>query len=143
IPSRIIRPRIIIYATVIVGLMVLFAYSLFTRSPIGLDVIRDRNQLYREVDGKIENVYTLRLLNMDSLAHKFDISVAGLPELELAVEFDNVEAPSGEVLSVPVRVIAEEHNLSARSSEIEFTIAAQDDESLTITESARFLGPIQ
>ena len=142
-PSRIIRPRIIIYATIILSLMALFGYSLFTRSPIGLDIIRDRNQLYREVEGKIENVYTLRLINMDDEAHVYDISVSGLPELEMSVELSNVQAPAGQVLSVPVRVQAEEHNLTERSSTIEFTIVAQDDASLTMTEKARFLGPIQ
>ena len=142
-PSRIIRPRIIIYGTIIMGLMALFAYSLFTRSPIGLDIIRDRNQLYREVEGKIENVYTLRLINMDDAPHRYTINVTGLPELEMVMETDAVDTPAGEVVSVPVRVRAEEQNLNERSSKIEFTITAQDDESLSMTETARFLGPLK
>ena len=142
-PTRIIRPRVVIYAIAIVCLMSLFAFSLLTRSPIGLDVIRDRNQLYREVDGKIENVYTLRLLNMDDLSHNFAVTVSGFPEIKMVIEIDNVLVTSGEVLSVPVRVIAEEHNLSERSSEIEFRIQAQGHDSLITTETARFLGPLR
>ena len=80
---------------------------------------------------------------MDDEPHVYDISVSGLPEMEMSVDFKDVRAPAGKVLSVPVRVQAEEHNLTERSSTIEFTIKAQDDETLNMTEKARFLGPIQ
>ncbi|MGD2056376.1 MAG: cytochrome c oxidase accessory protein CcoG, partial [Gammaproteobacteria bacterium] len=70
--SHILRPRILIYATILLTIMSVFAYSFGQRSPLGLDVIRDRNRLYRETDeGKIENVYVLKILNMDDKAHAF------------------------------------------------------------------------
>ena len=36
--------------------------SMVTRTPIILDVIRDRNSLYRELpDEQIENIYTIKI----------------------------------------------------------------------------------
>ena len=49
--------------------------SVLLRVPLDVDVIRDRNTLYRETDeGLVENVYTLRILNMDNSAHAYKLS---------------------------------------------------------------------
>ena len=40
--------------------------SMATRTPIILDIIRDRNTLFRELPGDIvENTYTLKLINQN------------------------------------------------------------------------------
>jgi len=76
---HLIRPRIIIYALILAGIMGLFVYTFATRVALGLDVIRDRNQLYRETnEGLIENVYTLKILNMDTAAHSYQLEASGL-----------------------------------------------------------------
>jgi polyferredoxin len=60
-PSRIARPRTLVYATLLVALCIGFFVTLANRPMLHVDVIRDRNALYRElVDGQIENVYTLK-----------------------------------------------------------------------------------
>ena len=141
-PSRVIRPRIMIYATILLVLLGLFAYLLSQRVPIALDVIRDRNQLYRETQGMIENVYTLKLINMDEISHEYDISVTGIDNAELVVESTSVSVPMGSVLNVPVRLRAAEKDLAGRSTPITFSIQARDTPDLSISESARFLGPL-
>jgi cytochrome c oxidase accessory protein FixG len=140
--SHILRPRIILYAVILLGIMGLFAYSFSQRISLGLDVIRDRNQLYRETsDGLIENVYTLKILNMDQLAHRYKLSVSGIPGLELRMDLPEIRVDSGGVLELPVRLRAEEGELEARSSEVVFSLVAEDDAMLAATEEARFLGP--
>ncbi|MGI9304274.1 MAG: cytochrome c oxidase accessory protein CcoG, partial [Gammaproteobacteria bacterium] len=60
-PARSLRPLIVIYAFVLFGVLAGVAYGIAQRVPLGLDVIRDRNTLFRETgDGLIENVYTLK-----------------------------------------------------------------------------------
>ena len=49
-PSRVVRPRTLIYAGGLAALLAVFAGSLALRVPAELDVIRDRNALYRETD---------------------------------------------------------------------------------------------
>ena len=47
------------------GLLII---ELFGRIPLEVDIIRDRNSLYRETnEGLIENVYTLKILNKSQI----------------------------------------------------------------------------
>ncbi len=139
--SKIIRPRIIIYFLILIILISLFSFMLLNRNPIGLDVIRDRNQLFRETKGLIENVYTLKVLNKDVHDHSYTISVSGINDLKLIQDTKNIFATSGEVVDIPVLLRASEENLSKRSTEVLFTLTAKDDAKLTITQDAKFIGP--
>ena len=61
-----------------------FAVTLSNRNVVGVDVIRDRNALFRErSDGRIENVYNVKILNKDREAHEFRIAGSGLEGLEV------------------------------------------------------------
>ena len=140
--THIFRPRVIIYALIMLAIIAGSFYSILTRTPIALDVIRDRNSLYRETnEGLIENVYNIKLMNMDKQDHIFNLSVAGIPELVLKKDTEIIEVKSGEVVELPVRVQVDAYNLESRSSEISFTLDTQELDDLTVTEEARFLGP--
>jgi len=140
--THILRPRIIIYAVILLSIMAAFAYSFSQRISLGLDVIRDRNTLYRETtDGLIENVYILKVLNMDNAAHQYELSVSGIPGLSLHRDIEVIQVPSGGILELPVRLRAEEGDLEARSNDVVFELVATDDAELIAREDARFLGP--
>ncbi len=52
------------YGALLTALIVAFAASLALRRPVALDVIRDRNVLFRTLDdGRVENVYDVKILN--------------------------------------------------------------------------------
>ncbi len=137
---RIIRPRIIIYALLLVTLTGMTAYSIYQRVPLGLDVIRDRNQLFRDVESLIENVYTLKIINMDEQAHTYRLEVEGITGLIL-VDKNPIMVEAGTVQDKPIRLRVYEDNLQERSSHIIFKLTALDNKMLTVTEEARFLGP--
>jgi cytochrome c oxidase accessory protein FixG len=82
--KRVLRPRTLVYATLLAVLVAGFAVTLSGRNVVGIDVIRDRNALYRErPDGRIENVYNVKILNKDRAAHEFRITASGLPGVEI------------------------------------------------------------
>jgi cytochrome c oxidase accessory protein FixG len=140
-PARLLRPRVLIYGGLLLAIAAALAWSIAVRSPIGLDVIRDRNQLFRESgDGRIENVYMLKIINMDRIEHEFALSATGIEGLELVLDAERVRAGPGEVIDLPVRLRAEEDALSQRSTPVRFTLQAATGE-LSVTEEARFLGP--
>lgn len=141
--SHILRPRIIIYFILLLVFSTLFIFSITQRTAIDLDVIRDRNQLYRETSGLIENIYTLKLINMDNVDHEFDINVEGISDLKLLLDKDKVTVAGGTVFDLPVRVRAIEENLQGRSSVIHFTLTAKAGDDLIVKQEAKFLGPIQ
>ncbi|MFQ5660795.1 MAG: cytochrome c oxidase accessory protein CcoG [Gammaproteobacteria bacterium] len=140
--SKFIRPRIIIYAVILLTIITIFIYSMTQRLPLGLDVIRDRNQLYRETNSLIENVYTLKIINMDKQAHEYQLQVSGIDTLQFATEPGPISVMAGQVLDLPVRVMADESSYSTRSNSIRFTLTATDDDRLSVTEQGRFLGPL-
>ncbi len=49
-PSRVLRPRVLMYAGLLSVLIAVFCVSLALRKPVALNVIRDRNALYRMLD---------------------------------------------------------------------------------------------
>jgi cytochrome c oxidase accessory protein FixG len=76
--KRVLRPRIFIYATLLLIITAGVFWSISQRIPLRAELIRDRNALYRTLpDGQIENVYTLKLINMDGLAHGYRMTVVG------------------------------------------------------------------
>ena len=144
IRTHVVRPRTIVYAVMLLMLTSGVVYGLASRVPLDLDVIRDRNALYRETnEGLVENVYTLKVLNMDDSAHTYTLSVDGPIGMELAVGRNEIRAAPGEVLSLPVRVRADPFALERSSTRIGFRIEAEDDSEIRATQEARFLGPVQ
>jgi len=143
--THVLRPRVIIYAIILVAITSGVFYSILQRKPIALDVIRDRNTLYRETnDGLIENVYILKILNMDNKPHNYQLSVTGLENPILKKDVNTIHVEGGKVLEFPVRVQVDEDNIKTRSTKLEFKLSATDEpEKLTVTEKARFLGPIE
>ncbi|HKK16486.1 MAG TPA: 4Fe-4S dicluster domain-containing protein, partial [Gammaproteobacteria bacterium] len=141
--TRVIRPRILIYGALLLVLTAGLAYSISTRIPLELDVIRDRNRLFRETnEGAIENVYTLKVINMDSVNHEYSLTAHGIEDLQVILDKKNIQVAAGAVADVPVRLRAEEEDIKARSTEIEFVLSAIDDPEISVEEDARFLGPV-
>ncbi len=139
---RILRPRVLVYGSILGGVALALLVAVLLRVPLELDVIRDRNSLYRETpDGLIENVYTLKILNMDIRPHRYRLSAEGIDDLKLVLERAPIAAGAGEVTEVPVRLQAPAEELEHRSSHVRFTLQAEDDPALRVSEEARFLGP--
>jgi len=141
-PTRVLRPRVLVYGGILLALITVLAVSMALRTPLALDVLRDRNALYRETpEGLVENVYTLKLINMDEREHAYRLTVRGVEDMELLIAGDAVSVAAGEVLSLPARVRVDPYLLDRGSTEITFALEALDDPELRVEEEARFLGP--
>ena len=112
-----------------------------TRTPLILDVIRDRNTLYRELpDGMVENIYTLKVINQRNEPRSFTLTVDGVPGIALDGVNNPVLVEGGGVLSLPARARA--HRDDAYGiMHITFNIVDAEDAGVSITEDSRFLGP--
>ncbi len=139
--THVVRPRMVVYGSLLALLVAGFLVSISLRTPIGLDVMRDRNALYRRLpDGSIENVYLLRILNKDTAAHRFVLTVSGLPGMEIDTGLAEHVVGPGEVYSVAARVHAPAA-ASGGSHEIRLEVASPDSPGLKASRDARFLGP--
>ncbi|WP_296947600.1 cytochrome c oxidase accessory protein CcoG [uncultured Massilia sp.] len=141
IRRRILRPRVIGYGVFFLLIAGAMTTSLVLRTPLKLDVIRDRGAMGREVeDGLIENVYRLQVMNTGEEAHVFRIAVAGIPGAAVAGD-DTVELKGASARAVPVRVRADPGHAKTGSNHIAFTVTAQDDAGISVTEKAVFIVP--
>jgi len=139
--TRVLRPRMFVYATLLAILLTAMVTSLATRTPVILDVLRDRNTLYRELPGDlIENIYTVKLINQSNQARSFRLSVEGVPGLTLDGIDDEIEVAGGGVLSLPVRARAQRDSAYGIMN-ITFAVTAVDDPSIVTEQDSRFLGP--
>ena len=91
--------------------------------------------------GLVENVYTLKLINMDDQEHVYAISVSGIEGMVLDTDSNPVPVAGREVLSVSARVRADPYSLERSSTTIVFSLEATDGASYRVDEEARFLGP--
>ncbi len=137
-----LRPRIIGYVVVLSVMVGVFWYHMFSRIPLELTVIRDRNQLYvTTAAGEIDNIYTLQLVNMHPDSQQFLIEISGLPNAEIIGETLH-ELEGGEVRSISLRVRARTEDLDKPSTPFEFEAQATDMESLRIVHESRFVKPL-
>jgi cytochrome c oxidase accessory protein FixG len=141
--THVIRPRMIVYGTLLAVLFGSLVTALAVRVPLEVDILRDRNALYVETgQGMVENVYTLKIINMTDREQTYRISVSGIEGAELINQAGEVSAAAGAVVEVPVRVRVDPVNLESPSSEILFTVESLSTEGLRLEETGRFLGPV-
>jgi cytochrome c oxidase accessory protein FixG len=139
--KRVLRPRTIVYASLLALLVTGFGVTLSGRNVVGVDVIRDRNALFRErSDGRIENVYNVKILNKDHAAHEFRILGTGLEGLEVDYAGPTVWVGPGAVQSVPVRIRVPRSSVKG-GTDLVVSIEATDRPELTASGKARFIAP--
>jgi cytochrome c oxidase accessory protein FixG len=139
--TQVLRPRVLVYGALLAALIVGFVVALAMRSPVALDVIRDRKSLYRLTDdGHVDNVYTVRILNKTEHEQRFVLEVRGASALTLLPAPREHLVPSGAVYSVPVRVRRATYDpLGAET--ITLTVRSLDDPGIYTDTEARFLAP--
>ncbi|MBK5913774.1 cytochrome c oxidase accessory protein CcoG [Rhodocyclus purpureus] len=139
--SHLVRPRILLYGFILAAIVAGTAWSLATRTPLKVDVLRDRGALSREADdGRIENAYTLQIMNTDEQAHRFAISVDGLEGIDIVGD-RIVEVNGASALTVPLTVLVEPPPGLKGAQTIHFEIRAPYDEKLSVREKATFYLP--
>lgn len=141
--TNFLRPRIVVYGIILLAITASTFYAIANREPLALDVLRDRNSLYRETNqGLIENVYIVKVMNMDKVSHRYHLSVTGIEGLVIDMDREDIEVASGSVIEIPVRAQVDAENLKRRSSTIQFILQADYQKDLQISEEARFIGPL-
>ena len=144
IRRRFLRPRVVIYTVLLLIIAAVVFASLLNRSPLTVNVIRDRGALAREVEGQfIENVYRLQITNKSHEAKRLVIEGSGLPELESYGKTKITVDPSANAtaiidLRIPISIA---ESLNKGSHKILLRVRSEDDPSLVINEKAAFFVP--
>ncbi len=139
-PMRILRPRIFVYATLLLVLFGGVLWSISDRVPLRAELIRDRNALYRELpDGRIENVYTLKLINMDTRQHAYRYQVKGHDQV--SVETSRPLVLAAEEVGIFSLRLAAPPEAGEGVLKLDIHFEAEDDAAIERSASARMLLP--
>jgi cytochrome c oxidase accessory protein FixG len=137
---RVLRPRVLVYAAVLAVLTLALMLSLALRTPLRVDVVRDRAALARIVaGGKLENVYRLQVMNATEQPQRYRVTADGLPGLALASDREFTVGPA-ESRWVAVRLQLPHGAAAAGSHPIHFDINATEG-TAHVREKSVFLVP--
>ena len=138
--KRVLRPRVLFYSAVLVVLCVGMLASLVVRTPLKVDIVRDRAALSRIVaGGKLENIYRLQIMNATEGTQRYTISAHGMEGLEVASE-TAIDIGPAESRWVVVRLQIPYGSASPGSHTVYFDIQAQGDKA-QVAEKSVFLVP--
>ncbi len=138
---RALRPRVLVYSGILLAVSLAVLGSLWLRTPLKVDVIRDRGALAREVgQGRIENVYRLQIMNATETAQIYEVKVDGLPGIALATDA-RVQVAPAEVRAVAARVQVPPGAAASGPHPIHFEVRAEHDERVQVREKSTFLIP--
>ena len=144
---RVLRPRVLVYTSVLVIIVGAVATSIALRSPFKVDIVRDRASLARIVDdGFVENVYRLQLMNATESVQSYAVSADGLPGLEMPGAKTMTLGPAEArwitvALRVPPQTAA---GTKPGAHEIHFTVERQSqagDSARSLREKSTFVLP--
>jgi cytochrome c oxidase accessory protein FixG len=149
---RILRPRVLIYASILLLLIAALVASLWFRTPFRVDVVRDRGVMARlSDDGKLENVYRLQIMNGTESPQHFTLNVTGIDDIEIETEAasdnDDGEDDIKTILVKPTEsrwVIVDlkipDGSLESGSHKIKFEIESMETKDV-VSEKSVFLVP--
>jgi cytochrome c oxidase accessory protein FixG len=136
---RVLRPRVLVYFSILAGIVLAAGASLYLRVPLKVDVIRDRAAIAREVEpGVVENLYRLQIMNTTEYARAFVIEVTGLPGIHVAGE-PITGLPAASSRMVPLKLRAPTQGVEPGSHPIEFHIRALGPDGAEVREPSVFI----
>lgn len=140
-PTRVLRPRVIGYAIALSAMCIAFSFALFARPLVGINVIRDRGELFHVNRDAVRNDYTLKIVNKTQQPQTLALTVTAKgegaqPRLEGPA---TVDAAPGEVLTVPVTLAVARHSIEESPFDVRFEVC--DSARHCDAEKSDFFGP--
>jgi cytochrome c oxidase accessory protein FixG len=146
-PLRILRPRVLLYAGLIVLVSIIMVVALIMRPVLDVNVLHDRNPLYVKLsDGGVRNGYEVKLLNKQYVPRAFKLGVTGLPGATIQLighEGGVVPVPPDQLQAVKLYIALDKESVEALPAQATpFQLLVTDIATGASTEhDATFQGP--
>ena len=148
-PLRLVRPRTILYATLMGIVAAIMLWAWLNRTMIEINVLHDRQPLYVQLsDGGLRNGYTVKILNKLHEVRTFDLSTEGLDGAKLGIVGLDMSDPKFDVVTDNLRALKvlvtvpkdTRDKLDGSSTPFQFVVTDTGDGSKTYHEAA-FMAP--
>jgi cytochrome c oxidase accessory protein FixG len=124
--TKIIRPRIIIYTVILLSLLSFISFKIFTRPGFDFQIIRNRNLIYQQLpDGRISNMYYLKIMNMSNEDQSYYVSVKDL-NARLVTGENPVKVKAGEIYDTGITLIVPQGILPDNVTRFSLTLERLD-----------------
>ena len=138
---RVARPRVLLYSAALIAITLAMLISLVVRTPLKVDVIRDRSVLARLVQGgQVENVYRLQIANATETPQRYRLVARGLEGLHVASETE-VDVAAADSRWVVTRLRVPDGVAASGSHTVVLEITAMGDAAVLLREKTTFLVP--
>lgn len=142
---RIFRPRVLIYSTILLGIVVALLASLVMRDSFRVDIVRDRGVMARIAEGgMLENVYRLQIMNATEQPQTYKLSTQGIDGMVVESNaFDakkTLQVNSAEARWISVRVQIPDGTLQPGSHKFALVVESIK-QAETVIEKTVFLVP--
>ena len=138
---RVARPRVLLYSAALIAITLAMLISLVVRTPLKVDVIRDRSVLARLVQGgQVENVYRLQIANATETPQRYRLVARGLEGLHVASETE-VDVAAADSRWVVTRLRVPDGVAASGSHTVVLEITAMGDAAVQLREKTTFLVP--
>ena len=136
---HLVRPKLIGYAILFVIMSTMLVLQIVNRVPLSLDIIRDRTELAKEnFNGEIENVFTLKILNMSQTDNTYKLSVKGIENTQWHGK-QEVIVKAAAVYTLPISISVDPYELKGYMTDITFTVEQiSGDSEEKIEQESRF-----
>ena len=142
--KRVLRLRVLIYAALLLTAVLAFVSSVAMRSPMRLDVMRDRGVMARVVNGgAVENIYRLHVMNATEAVQRYRVTVLGHADLSLGEPLE-LELGPVEARTVPLSVrlpYADANTLAGQTLPIQLEVTQLGSDEERVREKTTFHVP--
>jgi cytochrome c oxidase accessory protein FixG len=119
---HIVRAKLIGYAIVLVIMSAMIITNIASRVPLSLDIIRDRTELSKEnFNGDIENVFTLKVLNMSQTDNTYKLSIQGIVGTKWNGK-QEIVVKAATVSTVPISISVDPYELESYMTKVIFKV---------------------
>lgn len=136
--TRLFRPRVLLYALGLAGVLVVLGTTLSRREPVELAISRQIGEPYVVLpDGRIQNPLRLRIANKSNEDRRFTIVPVDPPGLELVTPISPFPVAGGRVQHMPFFVIRDRQDIAPAQEWV--TLKVTDDLGFSRDMRAQFM----
>ena len=140
-PTRILRPRVLVYGLIITLVAGLLTFLIATKSPADVTVLRNVGRPFVVTDnGQVENTMRVKITNRIDRAMPVTFSAVGRDDVRVVPANDRVEVKPGEAWTEPVQVIAPRDAFTRGALDVTLRVSGGDG--MNIDRQCRLLGPL-
>ncbi len=139
--TRIIRPRVVIYAVMVLGLMTFLGILLATKSPADVTLLRQTGSPFLvRPTGQVENIIVVKIANRMDQTQEYTIALVDQPKLSLEATDRVVRLAPGQLFQEPVHVLAPRAVFD--DGEYAITVRVTTPDGHKVDRPFRMLGPL-